>query len=171
MKKFKRLFIIILTVIIAFFLVSKIAEKIYPLGHKEYVSMYSEKYGVPEMLVYGKDYQLVEVQAPYGYVLDDTPIYFDITEENATQEGALTLTKVEKKNQAQKGKIIVTKEGENFVGVNVSGDETKIGFTVGYGNGIQLQRIQNSFGIAVTEIACHRATQGRRHINSCKSCF
>lgn len=52
MKKIKRLFIIILTVIIAFFVVSKIAEKIYPQGHKEYVIMYSEKYDVPKTLVY-----------------------------------------------------------------------------------------------------------------------
>ena len=78
------------------------------------------------MLVYGKGYKLVEVQAPYGYVLDKTPITFDITEDNATKEDALTLVKVEKANKAQKGKITVTKEGESFVGVNVSGDDTLI---------------------------------------------
>ena len=80
----------------------------------------------PEMLVYGKGYKLIEVQAPYGYVLDSTPISFDITEDNATKEDALTLVKVNKANKAQKGKITVTKEGESFVGVNVSGDETQI---------------------------------------------
>ena len=41
----------------------------------------------PEKLEYGKGYSLVEVQAPYGYVLDSTPVSFDVTEENATQEG------------------------------------------------------------------------------------
>ena len=30
----------------------------------------------PEKLEYGKGYSLVEVQAPYGYVLDSTPVYF-----------------------------------------------------------------------------------------------
>ena len=78
------------------------------------------------MLVYGKGYQLVEVQAPYGYVLDSTPITFDITEENATAEGGIVLTKVNKANTAQKGKITVTKEGESFVGVNVIGEDTPI---------------------------------------------
>ena len=33
----------------------------------------------PEKLEYGKGYSLVEVQAPYGYVLDSTPVYFDVT--------------------------------------------------------------------------------------------
>ena len=80
----------------------------------------------PEMLVYGKGYQLVEVQAPYGYVLDSTPITFDITEDNATEENALTLVKVNKANTAQKGKITVTKEGESFVGVNAIGEDTPI---------------------------------------------
>ena len=80
----------------------------------------------PEILVYGKGYQLVEVQAPYGYVLDSTPITFDITEENATAEGGIVLTKVNKANAAQKGKITVTKEGESFVGVNVIGEDTPI---------------------------------------------
>ena len=75
----------------------------------------------PEMLVYGKGYKLVEVQAPYGYVLDSTPITFDITEENSTKEGGIVLTKVNKANYAQKGKITVAKEGEVFYGVTVVG--------------------------------------------------
>ena len=41
------------------------------------------------MLVYDKGYKLVEVQAPHGYVLDSTPITFDITEENSTEEGSI----------------------------------------------------------------------------------
>ena len=75
----------------------------------------------PEMLVYDKGYKLVEVQAPHGYVLDSTPITFDITEENSTEEGSIVLTKVKKPNYAQKGKITIAKEGEVFYGVNVSG--------------------------------------------------
>ena len=79
----------------------------------------------PEKLEYGKGYSLVEVQAPYGYVLDSTPVSFDVTEENSTQEGGITLIKVDKPNMAQKGTISVEKTGEVFFGVNVSGEEDK----------------------------------------------
>ena len=79
----------------------------------------------PEKLEYGKGYSLVEVQAPYGYVLDSTPVSFDVTEENATQEGTIKLVKIEKPNMAQKGSISVEKTGEVFFGVNVSGEEGK----------------------------------------------
>ena len=77
----------------------------------------------PEKLDYGKGYSLVEVQAPYGYVLDSTPVSFDVTEENSTQEAGITLIKVDKPNMAQKGTISVEKTGEVFFGVNVSGKE------------------------------------------------
>ena len=79
----------------------------------------------PEKLDYGKGYSLVEVQAPYGYVLDSTPVSFDVTEENSTQEGGITLIKVDKPNMAQKGTISVEKTGEAFFGVSVSGEEDK----------------------------------------------
>ena len=79
----------------------------------------------PEKLDYGKGYSLVEVQAPYGYVLDSTPVFFDVTEENSTQEGGITLIKVDKPNMAQKGTISVEKTGEVFFGVNVTGEEDK----------------------------------------------
>lgn len=79
----------------------------------------------PEKLEYGKGYSLVEVQAPYGYVLDSTPVPFDVTEENSTQEGGITLIKVDKPNMAQKGTIFIEKTGEVFFGVNVFGEEGK----------------------------------------------
>ena len=79
----------------------------------------------PEKLEYGKGYSLVEVQAPYGYVLDSTPVSFDVTEENSTQEGGITLIKVDKPNMAQKGTISIEKTGEVFFGVNVFGEEGK----------------------------------------------
>lgn len=79
----------------------------------------------PEKLDYGKGYSLVEVQAPYGYVLDSTPVFFDVTEENSTQEGGITLINVDKPNMAQKGTISVEKTGEVFFGVNVTGEEDK----------------------------------------------
>ena len=71
----------------------------------------------PEMLDYGLGYMLVEVSAPYGYVLDSTPIYFDITEDVATKEDGITLVKVERPNMPQKGIITITKEGEVFSSV------------------------------------------------------
>ena len=75
----------------------------------------------PEKLPFGKGYSIVEVQAPYGYVLDDTPVYFDVTEDNASEESGVTVVKVEKPNMAQKGTITVEKTGEVFFGVSVSG--------------------------------------------------
>lgn len=78
----------------------------------------SEGYLVtPEKLIYGKGYKLVEVQSPYGYVCDSTPINFDITQEHSTKENALTIVKVERPNLAQKGVIEITKEGEIFSSV------------------------------------------------------
>ena len=75
----------------------------------------------PEKLEYGKGYSVVECQAPYGYVLDETPVYFDVVEDNSTDEGGVTLIKVNKPNMAQKGTVSVSKEGEVFFGVSVSG--------------------------------------------------
>ena len=75
----------------------------------------------PEKLPYGKGYSIVEVQAPYGYVLNETPVYFDVTEDNSTEESGVTVVKVEKPNMAQKGTITVEKTGEVFFGVSVIG--------------------------------------------------
>lgn len=75
----------------------------------------------PEKLPYGQGYSIVEVQAPYGYVLDSTPIYFDVAEENSTEESGVTVIKVNKPNMAQKGTITVEKSGEVFFGVSVVG--------------------------------------------------
>lgn len=71
----------------------------------------------PEKLPYGKGYSLVEVQAPHGYVLDATPIYFDVTEENSADEKGITIVKVVKENEPQKGTITITKTGEVFSSV------------------------------------------------------
>ena len=79
----------------------------------------------PEKLPYGKGFSLVEVQAPYGYVLDSNPVYFDVAENNSTEEGGVTVIKVEKPNMAQKGTITVEKSGEVFFGVSVTGEENK----------------------------------------------
>lgn len=77
----------------------------------------------PETLPYSKSYSVVEMQAPYGYVLDSTPIYFDITAENTTEENGVTIVKTEKKNTPQKGTITVEKTGEIFSNVTSSGEK------------------------------------------------
>ncbi len=71
----------------------------------------------PEKLPYGEGYSLVEVHAPHGYVLDATPIYFDVTEENSADENGITIVKVVKENEPQKGTITITKTGEVFSSV------------------------------------------------------
>jgi len=73
----------------------------------------------PEVLPYG-EYSLVEVQAPYGYALDKTPVAFSVSSENAEKENSLTIVKVEKQNTAQKGKISVRKTGDIFTSVNMA---------------------------------------------------
>lgn len=75
----------------------------------------------PETLSYGKGYSVVEVQAPYGYVLDSTPIYFDITAEKISEENGVAIVKTEKKNTPQKGTITVEKTGEIFSNVTAVG--------------------------------------------------
>lgn len=80
---------------------------------------YTNKEGyliTPEKLPYG-DYTLKEVQAPYGYVLDDTPIPFSISQENSSTDTGVTVVKVKAKDMAQKGVINITKTGEVFSSV------------------------------------------------------
>ena len=71
----------------------------------------------PEKLPYG-DYTLKEVKAPYGYVLDSTPIPFTITQENSSTDTGVTVVKVKARDMAQKGVIEITKSGEIFKSVN-----------------------------------------------------
>ncbi len=71
----------------------------------------------PEKLPYG-DYTLKEVQAPYGYVLDSTPIPFSVTQENSSTDTGVTVVKVKARDIAQKGIIEITKEGEIFSSVS-----------------------------------------------------
>ena len=73
----------------------------------------------PEVLPYG-EYSLVEVQAPYGYALDKTPVAFSVSLENAEKENSLTIVKVVKQNTAQKGRISVQKTGDIFTSVTTA---------------------------------------------------
>lgn len=85
-------------------------------------TFYTNKEGyliTPEKLPYG-DYTLKEVQAPYGYVLDDTPVPFSITQENSSTDTGVTVVKVKARDVAQKGVINITKTGEIFSSVEES---------------------------------------------------
>lgn len=74
----------------------------------------------PQKLEYGTGYYLVEVQAPYGYILNSEPVYFDVVQENSEEESGITLIEVVRSNMAQKGKITVSKSGEVFNTVSES---------------------------------------------------
>lgn len=75
----------------------------------------------PQTLEYGKGYSLVEVQAPYGYVLNSDPVYFDVVQEDSAEESGITVIEVVRENVAQKGTITVEKTGEIFS--TVAGDK------------------------------------------------
>lgn len=96
-------------------------------------TFYTNKEGyliTPEKLLYG-DYTLKEVQAPYGYVLDDTPVPFSITQENSSTDTGVTVVKVKARDVAQKGVINITKTGEIFSSV----EENKSLYTPKYSVG------------------------------------
>ena len=61
---------------------------------------------LPCELPYG-NYELIEVETCYGYVLDSEPVPF-------TVDGSQDVVTVEKHNIAQKGRIHITKTGETF---------------------------------------------------------
>lgn len=63
----------------------------------------------------------MEVQAPYGYVLNSEPVYFDVMQENSEIDSGITVIEVVRSNVAQKGTITVSKSGEVFSSVNEAG--------------------------------------------------
>ena len=75
----------------------------------------------PQTLEYGTGYSIVEVQAPYGYVLNSEPVYFDVTQDGSAEESGITVIEVVRSNLAQKGTISVSKSGEVFS--TVAGDK------------------------------------------------
>lgn len=78
-------------------------------------TFYTDETGMfvtPEKLPYGKNYYLIEVKAPYGYVINKAPIYFDVIKENSKTENEIIVIDVVAKNEPQKGIIIITKTGE-----------------------------------------------------------
>lgn len=93
----------------------------------------------PEKLPYGKGYKAVEVKAPYGYVLNSTPVYFDITPETMQDDGALTVVTVEKTDMPQKGTIDITKLGEVFSSVAFDGTFYQPVFALANNKGAQFR--------------------------------
>lgn len=75
----------------------------------------------PERLPYGKGYTLVEVQAPYGYVIDRNPVSFDITPDTATEDGGITVVVIEVENKPILGSVEVTKMAEDNPEIKLSG--------------------------------------------------
>ena len=71
----------------------------------------------PEKLPYGKGYSLVEVQATDGYVLDSTPVYFDVTRPDSEEEENILVINVTKGNMPQLGTVTISKTGEIFSSV------------------------------------------------------
>ena len=88
-----------------------------PETHTRFVAVDGGWLITPEMLPYGTGYSIVEVQAPYGYVLNPEPVYFDVTAGNAESADGITLVIAEKPNAPQKGKIQIVKIGEAFASV------------------------------------------------------
>ena len=74
----------------------------------------------PEKLEFGKGYSLKEVSAPYGYILSHEAVKFDVTEENSTEEGGVTIVAVKLGNYAQKGILKISKTGEVFASVTAA---------------------------------------------------
>lgn len=85
----------------------------------------------PQTLEYGTGYSLVEVQAPYGYVLNSEPVYFDVVQEDYSEESGITVIEVVRENVAQKGTITVSKSGEVFSSVTEAGGMYQPVFAVG----------------------------------------
>lgn len=75
----------------------------------------------PQKLEYGTGYSIVEVQAPYGYVLNSEPVSFDVVQEDSEEESGITLIEVVRSNMAQKGTISISKSGEVFSSVSENG--------------------------------------------------
>lgn len=79
-------------------------------------TFYTNEYGflvTPNCLESG-DYYIKEVQAPYGYVINNEFIPFTITQSASKDENGVTVIEVNAYNIVQKGKITIEKSGEVF---------------------------------------------------------
>ena len=82
-----------------------------PMDIEIYYTNDSGKLMLPYDLPYG-NYEIIEQNTCYGYVLDGTPVPFKV-------DGSADIVTVVKSNIAQKGTVIITKSGEVFSSVTV----------------------------------------------------
>ena len=83
-----------------------------PVDIEIYYTDSTGKLMLPETLAYG-NYEIIEQNTCYGYVLDSSPVPFKV-------DGSQTIVTVEKHNTPQKGVIEIAKEGEIFSSVTES---------------------------------------------------
>lgn len=80
-----------------------------PVNIDTYYTDSTGKLMLPEALPFG-NYEIIEQNTCYGYVLDSSPVPFKV-------DGSKTVVTVEKHNTPQKGTITVSKSGEVFSSV------------------------------------------------------
>lgn len=83
-----------------------------PVDIEIYYTDSTGKLMLPETLPYG-NYEIIEQNTCYGYVLDSSPVPFKV-------DGSQKIVTVEKHNTPQKGVIEIAKEGEIFSSVTES---------------------------------------------------
>lgn len=83
-----------------------------PMDIDIYYTDSTGKLMLPEALPFG-NYEIIEQNTCYGYVLDSSPVPFKV-------DGSKTVVTVEKHNTPQKGTITVSKSGEVFSSVSES---------------------------------------------------
>ena len=77
-----------------------------------------------DVVMYG-NYQLEEITAPNGYVLNDEPVKFTVSEDGVYEvgeDGQTPVITVEMEDISVKGQITVYKEGEVFTGIHQNDD-------------------------------------------------
>lgn len=77
----------------------------------------------PKALEYGKGYSLVEVQTPYGYVLNFEPVYFDVIQKNSQEESGITVIEIARSNMGTERRNYHIREKSGEVFSYVAGDK------------------------------------------------
>lgn len=91
-----------------------------PYDIDTYYTDVTGEFTLPRQLIVGH-YQVEEVSAPYGYVLNTEPVKFNIVADNSTDGEGVTI-EVIFSDVAQKGIINVSKSGEIFSSVTQNGN-------------------------------------------------
>ncbi len=82
----------------------------------------SEGYLITPQMLEDGEYTLVEVAAPYGYVLNSAPQSFTISQANSSTDTGVMVVMVKIADSPQKGTINVSKTGEVLSGVEEDGE-------------------------------------------------